>query len=219
MGMEGSVVHVDKEPDGVIVYTNGITHDSDYGNASQGDVAQLPELINIDPQLDIFDENAEVQDCEVKECNNDKSAEVTKLCQVETHEKNLTGFNSEIDKDDAKSEGQKVTDDNKKRGVCGKKGTRTAVGNCKTKCTVPQPFALATEKRALSAIRPYGAELDHATPGDKPLNVRVVQHPSSMKLNPVYSFNQFQILAHSENLHRDLILVLAYIFELVDNFL
>ncbi|KAL8486569.1 hypothetical protein ACS0TY_023305 [Phlomoides rotata] len=108
MGMEGSDVHVDKEPDGVIIYANGITHDSDYGNASQGDVAQLPELINVDPQLDIFDENAEAQDCEVKECNNDKSAEVTKLCQVETLEKNLSGFNGEIGKDYANSEEQKA---------------------------------------------------------------------------------------------------------------
>ncbi|KAL8490981.1 hypothetical protein ACS0TY_022839 [Phlomoides rotata] len=166
MGMEGSDVHVDKEPDGVIIYANGFTHDSDYGNASQGDVAQLPELINVDPQLDIFDENAEAQDCEVKECNNDKSAEVTKLCQAETLEKNLSGFNGEIGKDYANSEEQKVTDDNKKIRVSGKNANRTSVGNCKTKCTVPQPFALATEKRS---------------------NVRVVQHPSFTKQNPAVS--------------------------------
>lgn len=169
MGMEGSIVHVDKEPDGVIIYANGVTHDSDYGNA---DVAQLPEIINIDPQRDIFE-------CEVKECNNDRSAEVAKLCQVETLDKNMP--------DDAKSEGQKVTDDDKKRRVCGKKVSKTGAGNCKVKCTVPQPFALATEKRALSGARPYGAESDHAIAGEKPSNVRVVQHPSSMKQNPVSS--------------------------------
>lgn len=176
----------------MIIYANGDTHDSDYGNACQRDVAQLPELINIEPQLvDIFDEKAEVQDCDVKECNSDKSAEVTKLCQVERCEENLPSFNCEIDKDDAKSENQKVTDDSKKTRACGKKATRPAVGNCKTKCTVPQPFALATEKRALYGTRPYGVESDNTTAGDKPSHNRVLLHQSSVKQNPVKSLNQF----------------------------
>ncbi|KAI3459462.1 hypothetical protein Pfo_016125 [Paulownia fortunei] len=190
MGMEGSDVHIDKEPDGVIIYSNGVTHDTGYGNASQQDVAQLPELINLDPlSVGILDENAEVQDCEVKECNSDKSPAVTQLCQVETCEQSLPGFNSEINmtEEDATSDGQKVTDDKKKARACGKKAIRSAVGNCKTKCTVPQPFALATEKRALYGTRPYGAEFDNITAGDKPSHVRVLPHPSSAKQNPTVS--------------------------------
>ncbi|KAL0433510.1 UNVERIFIED_CONTAM: protein WVD2-like 3 [Sesamum latifolium] len=189
MVMEGSDVHIDKEPDGVIIYSNSVTCDSGYGNVSQEEVEQMPELINLDPQpVDILDVNAEVQDCEVKECNSDTS-EVKKVCQVETGEQNLPSVNGEtnINKEDATSEGQKVMDQNKKTRACGKKATRSPVGNCKTKCTIPQPFALATEKRALNGTRPYGAEFDSICTGDKPSHTRVVLHPISGKQNPTLS--------------------------------
>lgn len=175
MEIDGSDVHIDKEPDGVIIYANG--------NACQQDVAQLPEIIDIDPQLvDVSDENAEVQDCVVKECNSDKSEEM-KPCQQEASEESVPGSKSEIEKDGAKSEGQKMKDHDKKTQVCGKKATKPAVGNCKTKCTVPQPFALATEKRA----RPNGAECDNTTGGDKTSHIRVPLQPSSLKQNLVIS--------------------------------
>ncbi|KAH6768520.1 hypothetical protein C2S51_013856 [Perilla frutescens var. frutescens] len=176
MEIEGSDVHVDKEPDGVIIYANGVNQDSAYGKACQQDVAQLPEIIDIDPQLvDISDENAEVQDCVVKECNSDKSAEETKSRQQETSEENVPGFKSEIVKDDKKTQ------------ACGKKANRSAVGNCKTKCTVPQPFALATEKRALHGTRPNGAESDNTMGADKHSHIRVPLQPSSVKQNQIVS--------------------------------
>ncbi|KAK4388223.1 protein WVD2-like 3 [Sesamum angolense] len=177
MVMEGSDVHIDKEPDGVIIYSNSVNSDSGYGNVSQEEVEQMPELINLDPQpVDILDVNAEVQDCEVKECNSDTSAEVKKVCQVETGEQNLPRVNGEtnMNKEDARSAGQKVMDQNKKTRTCGKKATRSPVGNCKTKCTIPQPFALATEKRALNGTRPYVAEFDSICTGDKPSHTLVV---------------------------------------------
>ncbi|KAK4434080.1 protein WVD2-like 3 [Sesamum alatum] len=190
MVMEGSDVHIDKEPDGVIIYSNSVNRDSGYGNVSQEEVEQMPELINLDPQpVDILDVNAEIQDCEVKECNSDTSAEVKKVCQVETGEQNLPSVNGEtnMNKEDVTSEGQKVTDQNKKTRACGKKATRSPVGNCKTKCTIPQPFALATEKRALNGTRPYGAEFDSICTGDKPSHIRVTPHPTSGKQNPIVS--------------------------------
>ncbi|KAL9140232.1 hypothetical protein ABFS82_14G022700 [Erythranthe guttata] len=177
MGMEGSDVHIDKEPDGVIIYSNSVAHDSDYVNASPEDVAPLPERINLDPEsVNILDENPELQDCEVKECNNDKSDEVTQLSRVEAREQNIPI-----------SEGLKVIDDNKKRQTRGRKTARSAVGNCKIKCTVPQPFALATEKRASYGPRPNGAEFDNVTAGGKSSQVRVVSHANSAKQNPAVS--------------------------------
>lgn len=188
MEIEANDVHVDKEPDGVIIYANDVTHDSSYGKACTQDVVHLPEIIDIDPQLvHVSDENAEVQDCEVKECNNDKTAEETKTIQQETSEEIVHGSKNEIEKDDVKLEGQKVTDHYKKTQACGKKATRPAAGNCKTKCTVPQPFALATEKRALHGIRPNGAECDNATGGDKSSQIRVPLNPSSVKQNQIAS--------------------------------
>lgn len=197
MEIEGNDVHVDKEPDGVIIYANDITHDSSYGKACSQDVAQLPEIIDIDPQLvHVSDENAEVQDCVVKECNNDKSAEEMKPRQQETFEESVPGSKSEIEKDDMKPEGLKLTDHYKKTQACGKKATRPAAGNCKTKCTVPQPFALATEKRALHGTRPNGADCDNATGGDKSSQLRVPLNPSSVKQNQVNFFLR-PILLHS----------------------
>ncbi|KAL0367095.1 UNVERIFIED_CONTAM: protein WVD2-like 3 [Sesamum radiatum] len=190
MVMEGSDVHIDKEPDGVIIYANSVNRDSGYGNVSQEEVEQMPELINLDPQpVDILDVNAEVQDCEVKECNSDTSAEVKKVCQVETGEQNPPSVNGEtnINKEDATSEGQKVMGQNKKTRACGKKATRSPVGNCKTKCTIPQPFALATEKRALNGARLYGAEFDSICTVDKTSHTRVALHPTSGKQNPTIS--------------------------------
>lgn len=169
MEIEGSDIHIDKEPDGVIIYAIDINNDSSYGKASQ-----LPEMIDIDPQIvDMPEENTDVQDCVVKECNDEKSAA-----------ESIPVSKSEIEKDDVKTDGKKIRDHDKKTQSCGKKGTRP-LGNCKTKCTVPQPFALATEKRALHGTRPNGAECDNTTGGDKPSHVRVPLQPSSAKQNLV----------------------------------
>ncbi|XP_047946349.1 protein WVD2-like 3 [Salvia hispanica] len=176
MEIDGSDVHIDKEPDGVIIYANGDTHGSGCRNACEQDVAQLPEIIDIDPQLvDVSDENA---DCVVKECNSVKSEE-TKPCQQESVPESKNG----IEKDGVTAEGQKARDHDKKAQPCGRKATKPAVGSCKAKCTVPQPFALATEKRALHGARPNGGECGNTTDGDKPSHVRVPLQPSSVKQN------------------------------------
>ncbi|KAG6420116.1 hypothetical protein SASPL_116634 [Salvia splendens] len=176
MEIDGSGVHIDKEPDGVIVYANGVTHGSGCGNTCEQDVPQLPEIIDIDPQLvDVSDENA---DCVVKECNSVKSVE-TKPCQQESVPESKSG----IEKDGVTSEGQKARDHDKKVQPCGRKATKPALGTCKTKCTVPQPFALATEKRALHGASPNGGECGNTTDGDKPSYVRAPLQPSSVKQN------------------------------------
>ncbi|KAK4478163.1 hypothetical protein RD792_017445 [Penstemon davidsonii] len=181
MGMEGSEVHIDKEPDGVIIYSNGVAHDSSYGDATQQDVVQQCEIIDLDPQPDdISDENAELKHYEIKECDSEKPVEIKELCQVETCEKKISSSDDDINmcKKDATFKGQKVTNDSQKTQACGKRAT-------KTKCTVPQPFALATEKRALHGTR--GAELDNIIAADKPSLARMLKHPASAKQNPKVS--------------------------------
>ncbi|GFP92209.1 protein wvd2-like 1, partial [Phtheirospermum japonicum] len=62
---------------------------------------------------------------------------------------------------------------------------RSAVGNCKARFTVPQPFALETEKRDLNGIRAsYSVEFDNVTGGDKPSHAHVSLHSSYLKQNP-----------------------------------
>ncbi|XP_042030506.1 protein WVD2-like 3 [Salvia splendens] len=174
--------HIDKEPDGLIIYANGVTNGSGCENACDQDVAQLPEIIDIDPQhVDVSDENG---DCVVKECNSVKPEEI-KPCQQESSVESVAESKSGIEKDGVKLEGHKKRDHDKKTQPCGRKVTKTTVGNCKTKCTVPQPFALATEKRALYGSRPNGAECNNPTGGDKPSHIRVPLQPSSVKQNMI----------------------------------
>ncbi|XP_020552740.1 protein WVD2-like 3 isoform X2 [Sesamum indicum] len=173
MGLEGSDIHIDKEPDGVTMYSNGVNHDTSYANANQQDLQQQSEFINMALQPDnTLDENSEVTHHEIQECNREKPTEAPKVCQVETYEQQLQSDNSEINlsKEDETHEGRESVKDNKNTRACDKKTTRAAVGSCKSKCTVPQPFALATEKRALY--------------GDKPSNVHILQHQTSAKQNP-----------------------------------
>ncbi|KAK1362508.1 TPX2 domain-containing protein [Heracleum sosnowskyi] len=59
----------------------------------------------------------------------------------------------------------------KKSGIRIKNATKSTPGNVKTKYTVPQPFALATERRAQSVTRPTGTETDAVTPGRKSYHI------------------------------------------------
>ncbi|PIN06022.1 hypothetical protein CDL12_21432 [Handroanthus impetiginosus] len=182
MELEGSDIHIDKEPDGV-------NHDSSHTNACPQDLEPPCEFINLHPQPDdALDEDAEVKHYELKECDSQESVEVTKRCQNETYEQNLTSIDSKINlsKEDATYEGRKLTNDDKKTTSCDKKTTRSAVENCKMKCTVPQPFALATIKRVSYGSRPYGAEFDNIN-GDKPCKNHILRHQTSAEQNPTVS--------------------------------
>lgn len=181
MGLEGSDIHIDKEPDGVIIYSNGVNVDT--VSAGQVDVVQQYELNNTGSQLDdVLDHFTEIKECQVKECNDEKLVENSKLCLVDQHESNLPS-DIQMFEECASSEGQKVADCYEETLFCGKKGTKSAGGSCKTKCTVPHPFALATEKRASGGTLSYGVDLDNTTSGDKLSPVRASQHPNSAKHN------------------------------------
>ncbi|KAH6808970.1 hypothetical protein C2S51_026753 [Perilla frutescens var. frutescens] len=158
MELESSNIHIDKEPAGVIIYSNGLDHDSSCVSAGQLDLTQPCDLHNLD-------------------CNDEKSVEVT-----------TPSFNTEINlpKENITHEVQKSPTDSKKTRACSKKTTGSFVGNCKTKCTVPQPFALATEKRATHGTRPYGAELDSLLVGDQPFYASL-QCQAPAKQNPAIS--------------------------------
>lgn len=66
-----------------------------------------------------------------------------------------------------KIETQCMKGDGKKSEIRIKHAKKSTPGNVKTKYTVPQPFALATERRAQCVNRLTGAETDAVTPGRK----------------------------------------------------
>ncbi|KAJ8558055.1 hypothetical protein K7X08_004821 [Anisodus acutangulus] len=84
-------------------------------------------------RTDMLNENVETKEYEVKEY----TAEIS--------------FESREEQDRPSS---KVKDDNRRPRAAVKSITKSVAGSCKTKCTVPQPFALATERRASHGTRP-----------------------------------------------------------------
>lgn len=221
MEIEGIDVHVDEVQDGVIIYANGITHDdSCYGKACSQDVEQLPEISDIGQLLvHVSDENGEVEECVVKECNSDKSDDQEmKSRQEEKCEESVTGCKSRIEKDGVIPERQNIKNHHKKMQACGKKAIRPTAGNSKTRCTVPQPFALATEKRALHGTRPYGAECDNTTSEVKLSHIRVPLRPSSVRQNQVNFFDQlyFVLILRIYQWGCDLVLANSFSYQLIN---
>ncbi|KAI8012029.1 Protein WVD2-like 3 [Camellia lanceoleosa] len=164
MGMEVTDICLDKEPDCVIIYSNGVSHDSNQETSTfHHDVSESYEHINGDPVPQVLEENAEVKECEVKECTTENLDEKMKI------------------------EAQPTSDDNKKSKFAAKPASKPGSGNARTKCTVPQPFALATEKRASCGTRPVGNEPDVGTTVSKSSNSNSLQHQITTKQNQLVS--------------------------------
>lgn len=189
MGVEVTDICMDKEPDSVVTYSIPVSHDSNNMSTNLQDV--LPPCERGDEDLKCYarEENAEVSECEVKECTTEKPIEISTLCQVENgKDQDFSSNKCEIGAsvEEQKSESRKAKDDCKKPRASMKPMVKSASGNCKTKCTVPQPFALATAKRASFGTRPLGTESDNVTT-NKTLNTSTT--PSSgTKQNQVAAF-------------------------------
>ncbi|KAF8086611.1 hypothetical protein N665_0619s0005 [Sinapis alba] len=129
---------MDKEPDGVVVYANG-----DSCNPIQENVSVLPPLDavpsgegNGNTELLPTEESIEVKEYDVKECTN----EIPVAKPVEDGNIEIPALGK-----DAKSVNKSV--------LHAKHGSKPGRVSNKIRNTVPQPFALATEKRASSATR------------------------------------------------------------------
>ncbi|CAN8268692.1 unnamed protein product [Cochlearia groenlandica] len=122
---------MDKEPDGVVVYANG-----DSCNPIQENVPVLPPLDSVprdegtvNTELHYTEENTEVKEYDVKECTSE-----IPVGTKPSEEKVLSVKNHKSSKSITKA----------------KHGSKAGCGANKIRSTVPQPFALATEKRASS---------------------------------------------------------------------
>lgn len=135
MGREVTGVKVEKKSNGVVVASNGVSHDK----------------VHVAPK--ISEESFDMKDYEVKECTEENSLDEKIHEEQDVRSTNL---------DEGLIEGE-----HKKLGTQKSSGSKIssspsskspAVGNAGTNYTVPQPFALATEKRG-SCTHTNGTEL------------------------------------------------------------
>lgn len=133
------------------------------------------------------EETMEMKEYEVKECTAEDSIAISKLGIEEKHEDGKTMVTKHrgtgLHDEKAKSEAQRKKDSSKS-SVSAKHGIKCN----RTQCTVPQPFALATAKRA-NGIRQSGAESDGPKAADKYMNVKSLKAPENdMKGSQVNAF-------------------------------
>ncbi|CAN4091188.1 unnamed protein product [Withania somnifera] len=153
---------MDKEQNSSISYCDGASPDSSCLIDSNQDV-KSSKLVNGEKETDMLKESIETKEYEVKECTAEVSVKIPK-CEVESMEEQYTESSKceiEYPIKENNSEVRKLKDDSKRSRNSVKSATKSAAGNCKTKCTVPQPFALATEKRASHGTRLVGNDADN----------------------------------------------------------
>ncbi|XP_021801859.1 protein WVD2-like 3 isoform X1 [Prunus avium] len=187
MGIEVTDICMDKESECVIVYSEGLSHDSNHERIpSDHAISESYEHINGDREPQNLEESIEVKEYEVKECTTENSVDVSQMSHVEksNEDQNAVGLNSENDQPVEKVQlnSRKTKDSNKSRASVNHT-SKSAAGNARTKHTVPQPFTLATEKRALCGTRPVSAVLDCGNGGNKLSNTSDLRHLHTTKHN------------------------------------
>lgn len=193
MGIEVTDICMDKESECVIVYSEGLSHDSNHERIpSDHAISESYEHINGDREPQNLEESIEVKEYEVKECTTENSVDVSQMSHVEksNEDQNAVGLNSENDRPVEKVQlnSRKTKDSNKSRASV-IHTSKSAAGNARTKHTVPQPFTLATEKRALCGTRPVSAVLDCGNGGNKLSNTSDLRHLHTTKHNQVAPAN------------------------------
>ncbi|XP_065863147.1 protein WVD2-like 3 [Euphorbia lathyris] len=188
MGIEVSDICMDKEPDCVIVYSNGVLDDPNLeADTSHHDVLEPYEPINGVSELQSSEESSEIKEYEVKECTTEMSLETNEVPHAEKikQDQNIprSEFEAGLPEEKAKS-GQHKTHDHTKSRLHTKHGSKAAPSaGVRTKHTVPQPFALATAKRASSGTRPIVPDLGTAASFKKSVNANNVLQPNTTKQN------------------------------------
>ena len=158
MGMVVADICLDKEADNVMIYSNDHSGDSSNDTTSNNGSVESNVSANENSNSDIQTTN-EVKEIEVEKCIIEDVQHTKDLCVVQSCEED-----DNLEK--TKSDMQQTEGESKKSNTIIKPSTKSAAGHAKTKHTVPQPFALATEKRALCGTRPAGnlvAKSSHPT--------------------------------------------------------
>ncbi|XP_019057560.1 PREDICTED: protein WVD2-like 3 isoform X2 [Tarenaya hassleriana] len=146
---------MDKEPDGVIVYANGDPNDPTPVVSDPSLDSESHENANGNPEPHYTEENSEGNEYDVKECTNE--VPVGMVLEDSNTEKITPEKGNGCSKSVIKA--NEYGSDANKAKLSAKDGSKPGCRINKTKQhTVPQPFALATEKRASSGIRSFTAD-------------------------------------------------------------
>ncbi|XAR49023.1 hypothetical protein NMG60_11032044 [Bertholletia excelsa] len=166
MGMEATDICMDKEPDCVVVYSNDVSHDSNQESITcHKNGLESYEQISADPEPILSEENEDLKEYVVKECTSENSAKDEKM----------------------KSEAQTTKGGDKKPKASVKPASKPRVGNAQKNHTVPQPFSLATEKRASYGTRPVGNESDVGNIVNKSAKANALHHQNTTKKVQLFS--------------------------------
>ncbi|KAL2325119.1 hypothetical protein Fmac_024177 [Flemingia macrophylla] len=192
MGVEDTDICVIKEPDRVIVYSDGISHDSGHetGNEQQN-ITEAYEQINETTEHHSSEEST--KEYEVKECTTEVSVKVSGVSNTKNCDEKFTS-DSEGVPSEKSLKSHKTRGDYKPQDTL-KHGSRPPVGNLHSRCTgsvqikptVPQPFSLATERRASVGTRSASEEDNKGNSEKKSLNKKNVLSPNMFKQNQLKS--------------------------------
>ncbi|XP_038875940.1 LOW QUALITY PROTEIN: protein WVD2-like 3 [Benincasa hispida] len=179
MEMEGTDICMDKEPDHVITYSaGGVPHVSSCEDSlSHQDVMESFGEIN---DISNSEEGSEAKEYEVKECTNEKSIKIPglHLSEKPDEQQNVVCLNNEKERREEKVLQEGKNDD---KSLLTVNSLKSSAGNARTRHTVPQPFALATEKRASCGTRPPNVI---ATEKSTKNNVRPAKAKSNQPASP-----------------------------------
>ncbi|KAK9020304.1 hypothetical protein V6N11_054793 [Hibiscus sabdariffa] len=170
MGVEVTDICMDKQSDCVVVQSNGVSLDSNDETFHSHDDA-MQSYVNGDPELQGTEQGSEAKEYEVKECTTENSVVKSELSHIENTKEEQSMLSPNPDTGKTKNNKSRVS--------------KHAAANVRTKHTVPQPFALATEKRASSGTRPAADEACTGTGLNKSSNTAGALHPDTRKQNPV----------------------------------
>ncbi|XVF62955.1 hypothetical protein PTKIN_Ptkin09bG0050500 [Pterospermum kingtungense] len=183
MGVEVTDICMDKESDSVKVYSNGVSEDPN-NESLPGHHDAMLSYVNGNPELQGTEEGTEAKEYEVKECTTENSVEKSEPSHIEnsTEEQRVLSSNLEASLPEVNVKQETAKAKNNKSKVS-KHVSKLAAANFRMKHTVPQPFALATEKRASSGTRPAMVEPDAGTLVNKSVNTNGAHHPITTKQN------------------------------------
>ncbi|GAV69612.1 TPX2 domain-containing protein [Cephalotus follicularis] len=187
MGIDVGDTSMDKEPNFVAICLNGDSHYQIHETVlNDHDVLESYEHVHGDTECQSVKECTEVKKFEVKECTTQNSVDISEVCRsdIRKDEQNVVNLNLEagLPEEKVKLETQELKNHNKSQ-LPGKHASKPAARDVRAKHTVPQPFALATERRAISGTRPVGAEPDVDTGVKESINSNSVLLPNSTKQN------------------------------------
>lgn len=194
MGVEVTDICMDKQSDRAIVYSNGVSNDETFHSHHNA----MQSYTDGDPELPGTEEGTEAKEYEVKECTTEDSVVKSEQIQIENAKEEQSMLNSNLyaglPEDEVKHETAR-TKNNKTR--VSKHVSKPAAANVRTKHTVPQPFALATEKRASSGPCPAASEVNTGTGLNKSSNINGALHLDSRKQNQVTFFIKISLSLNS----------------------